>query len=211
MTRPRIEEIRERAEAATEGPWHVRWPDTVHASTPIADSETGRGDGAKYLPCIAVPPNWHDEHRLELHRNMLFIAASRTDIPALCAYVLELEKQNAHLRQQAEQWAQEARTQRSTVLQSYQAATGATGEPGDWHGAEPIRERLSSLGDQNKRLREALEPFATAEMRGQSSHILLGQHMTDGRKVLHLIIDGDGFEAINAARQALQETDHDTE
>lgn len=43
------------------------------------------------------------------------------------------------LKQQAEIHAQEARTQRATVQEIYQLCTGATGEPGDWHGAEPVR------------------------------------------------------------------------
>jgi hypothetical protein len=49
---------------------------------------------------------------------------------------------------------------------------------------------------------EALEPFATAEMRGQSAHVTDGPRL-DGRKVIHLIIEGDGFDAYNRARTAL--------
>lgn len=43
------------------------------------------------------------------------------------------------LQQQAEGWAMEAKSQRATVHESYQAISGATGEPGDWSGAEPVK------------------------------------------------------------------------
>lgn len=44
-----------------------------------------------------------------------------------------------HLKMQAQIWKGEARAQSSTVRECYQACTGATGEPGDWHGAAPVR------------------------------------------------------------------------
>jgi hypothetical protein len=62
------------------------------------------------------------------------------------ARAAELERERDHLRLQAETWAQEARTQRATVHKAYQAATGATGEPGDWHGAGPVEVRIAELG-----------------------------------------------------------------
>ena len=54
----------------------------------------------------------------------------------------ELEQQLADQRAEAQAHAQEARTQRATVHEIYQLITGATGEPGDWNGAEPIRKAL---------------------------------------------------------------------
>jgi chromosome segregation ATPase len=51
----------------------------------------------------------------------------------------------------------EARTHKSTVHECYQAASGATGEPGNWHGAQPVRDRITSLSAENERLRKALE------------------------------------------------------
>ena len=66
----------------------------------------------------------------------------------------------AILQQQAEIHAQEARTANATIYEAYQAVTGATGEPGNWNGARPIRGELDRLRAENARLREALEPFA---------------------------------------------------
>lgn len=57
------------------------------------------------------------------------------------------------LRLEAEAHAQEARTQRATVHEIYQCVSGATGEPGDWHGAEPARVILADLRAEVARLR----------------------------------------------------------
>lgn len=70
--------------------------------------------------------------------------------------IRELEARCEKLRMEAEIWAQEARTQKSTVQECYQAVTGATGEPGDWNGAQPVVERIKALEDENARLRDAL-------------------------------------------------------
>lgn len=63
------------------------------------------------------------------------------------------------LKQQAEIWAQEARTQKSTVHEIYQLCTGGKGEPGDWHGAEPVR---AVIADRD-RLRAAIEQAPHAD------------------------------------------------
>ncbi|TFH84949.1 hypothetical protein EQG41_19705 [Billgrantia azerbaijanica] len=55
----------------------------------------------------------------------------------------EPEERCERLEQEARIHAQEARTQRATVQAIYQLVTGATGEPGDWHGAEPVRELVA--------------------------------------------------------------------
>lgn len=64
----------------------------------------------------------------------------------------KLRAERHRLQQEAEQWAQEARTHAATVREIYQLCTGATGEPGDWHGAEPVREII----DERDRLRSSL-------------------------------------------------------
>jgi hypothetical protein len=60
------------------------------------------------------------------------------------------------LMQEVQCQAQEARTQRTTVWECYQAVTGGTGEPGDWHGAEPVRTRLTELEAEVEKLRHHL-------------------------------------------------------
>lgn len=60
----------------------------------------------------------------------------------------EIERLRAkaeRLQQEAEGHAQEARTQTATVHEIYQIISGGKGEPGSWHGAEPVREFAERL------------------------------------------------------------------
>jgi hypothetical protein len=45
----------------------------------------------------------------------------------------------SQLLQQAQIWKGEARCANHTIYQIYQLVTGATGEPGNWNGAEPVK------------------------------------------------------------------------
>lgn len=84
---------------------------------------------------------------------------------ALTACQQEVERLrgvNADLTMQAKGHAQEARTANNTIYEIYQALSGATGEPGNWHGAEPARKYVESAEARNAELVKALKPFADA-------------------------------------------------
>jgi len=90
------------------------------------------------------------------------------------------------LLQEAKIHAQEARTQRSTVHEIYQLITGATGEPGDWHGAEPVRALLAErdrLAGQVKTLRDTVyDALLTAKADWESAaRHPASRHATDVR------------------------------
>jgi hypothetical protein len=70
----------------------------------------------------------------------------------LSCRLAECESINANLRLQAEVWACEADTQKSTVHECYQIVTGAKGEPGDWSGSKPVREAFNELKARVKEL-----------------------------------------------------------
>lgn len=59
---------------------------------------------------------------------------------SMAARITELEAEVAATKQQAQIWKMEADTQKATVHEIYQLCTGATGGPGDWNGANPVRE-----------------------------------------------------------------------
>ncbi|UUZ68049.1 hypothetical protein LP416_27680 [Polaromonas sp. P2-4] len=61
------------------------------------------------------------------------------------------ESQNLaeRLKQEAQAHAQEARTANATIAEIYQCVTGATGEPGNWHGAEPVRAAFALLREED--------------------------------------------------------------
>lgn len=60
------------------------------------------------------------------------------------------------LLQEAQCHAQEARAANATIAEIYQLCTGATGEPGNWHGAEPVRQLLTSLRAELEAAKRAL-------------------------------------------------------
>ena len=75
MTRPDIEAILARAEETTPGPWRAaargNHPDALIVAT----------DGTAKAICMA--------------NTARFVAAARTDIPELCAYAVQLERELA--------------------------------------------------------------------------------------------------------------------
>jgi hypothetical protein len=50
-----------------------------------------------------------------------------------------------HLKIEAQGHAQEARAANSTIAEIYQCVIGSTGEPGNWHGAQPVRDEIDLL------------------------------------------------------------------
>jgi hypothetical protein len=87
-----------------------------------------------------------------------------------------LQSLNARFAQESRIHAQEARTANSTIAEIYQCVTGSTGEPGNWHGADPVRKHITELEMVIQSLRERLQEvgdagftaadMATAEARG---------------------------------------------
>jgi hypothetical protein len=51
-------------------------------------------------------------------------------------------------KSEAEGHSMEARTANSTIYEIYQVLTGATGEPGNWNGAEPARQYVATAETQ---------------------------------------------------------------
>ncbi len=71
-------------------------------------------------------------------------------------YAATLEAERDALKLQAQIWKQEANTHKASLHECYQAATGSTGEPGNWNGAEPVKQRIGSLEAELVKCREAL-------------------------------------------------------
>jgi hypothetical protein len=85
----------------------------------------------------------------------MLIVAAVNNLEALISRVRSAEALVDRLRLEAQMHSGEARAHRSTVHEAYQAVTGATGEPGNWHGAEPVREmaaRVKVLEDGLRRI-----------------------------------------------------------
>lgn len=84
------------------------------------------------------------------------------------------------LRQEARIHAQEALAANATIAEIYQICTGSTGEPGNWNGAEPVRQ----LAEQRAELLDQLK-VAAALLHGMP-------------KSLGYDHDARGFEAVIA-------------
>lgn len=80
--------------------------------------------------------------------------SDRAQLLRACATEIEsLRTQLAAVTQQAQIWKQEAMTHKASLHECYQACTGATGEPGNWNGAAPVR----ALVAERDRMKAALE------------------------------------------------------
>lgn len=73
---------------------------------------------------------------------MHVLNALRPHLDAQAARIHALEAERDAILAQAQGWKQEARTANATIAEIYQLVTGKTGEPGNWHGAEPVRRAL---------------------------------------------------------------------
>lgn len=162
-----VERLDELGKAATPGPWECGPTPRYLGSSQFADGKSRHED-----PVTLRAPTVHTEeiattwtYLLPAMANAQLIAGMRNSLPALSAGVREMVRERARLQNerdalklQAECHAMEARGQRSTVEEIYQLCTGATGEPGTWNGAEPVRRLVEELG----RLREALDDLIGA-------------------------------------------------
>jgi hypothetical protein len=91
-----------------------------------------------------------------------FDADMRT-IAELQKRIGELEAERDSLKLQAVAQAQEMRSHKSSLHEAYQYITGATGEPGNWNGARPIKEAVDKLRQAltaERQRREAVEAIA---------------------------------------------------
>lgn len=60
----------------------------------------------------------------------------------------------SRLKHEAQIHAQEARTANSTITEIYQVISGATGEPGNWNGAEPVRAYVQQQAERIKEMED---------------------------------------------------------
>lgn len=118
-------------------------------------------NGAGYWQAQTHPQEcpWHavgggDERAAQLRD---IVTNAHDELARLRTKLAEVERERDALKMQAEIWAQEARAQRTTVHDIYRLCTGGKGEPGDWNGAEPVRELVARADRLEAALRDAIE------------------------------------------------------
>lgn len=133
--------------------------------TPLCDECTFGTDDSKpsgawgFMNHIHISrPEFADKHENRRIKEENDALARKAE--ALQRRAEEAEALAERLKREAQFHASEARTANSTIYEIYQVVSGGRGEPGNWHGAEPVRAKLEALQRENAELREALKPFA---------------------------------------------------
>lgn len=143
------EMLRKLAEKAVQGPWKI--------------SDRNKG-------WFAVSPPQHGYWNLMCKDDAAYIAAANpTAILALLDRVAEAEALAERLKLEAQVHAQEARTANSTIYEIYQAVSGATGEPGNWNGAQPVIKRINELTDALALILPLAKGYAAAHQVGSNA------------------------------------------
>jgi hypothetical protein len=88
-------------------------------------------------------------------------------INTVCTRLEAAESQLEAVTQQARIWKMEALTHKSTVQECYQACTGSTGEPGDWNGANPVKQLAMRLAEKNAEIERLNERVFIEESNGK--------------------------------------------
>jgi len=130
-------------EGVTPGPWTVIDGTTVLSADPsvaICDAFPADKAGNEY------------RYGESSNANASLIAEAGTVLHETGLTPRQLADLVARLKLEAQGHAQEARTANATIAEIYQVCTGSTGEPGNWNGAEPVRQ----LAEQRAELLEAL-------------------------------------------------------
>ncbi len=75
------------------------------------------------------------------------------------------------LKLEAQIHAGEARTANATIAEIYQCVTGCTGEPGNWHGARPVRLAVEALRGRIAEMEAALRKIVTFHTDRPAHHV----------------------------------------
>ncbi len=93
-------------------------------------------------------PEWKEAHMAIVVEQRDMLAGLRKQLADVTRAREEAEALAERLKLEAQIHAQEARTQKATVLECYRAVTEGRGEPADWNGSRPVVEALASLRQQ---------------------------------------------------------------
>lgn len=158
-----VEELRSLAGKATTGKWYIY---TGEDGEPISLAADGVGPNGgwvgKTVAQFGVPYRTRTAEQIAADAAYLKAVqpvAVVSLLDALEASTREVAAKDAlidRLRLEAQIHSGEARAHKATVHEAYQACTGATGEPGNWHGAQPIKQALATAERQRDEAMAAL-------------------------------------------------------
>lgn len=161
-----------------------------------APPEPDAGDVAKLVQRI---DKWLSDFELALDCDAdMIIRDSRAKLESLATALAAKERECDALKLQAQSHAMEARTANATIAEIYQLCTGATGEPGNWNGAEPVRAALAGLRRDAERKDAALR-----SAREFISNLRVPQKMNEA--ALQVFVGSGVLKALDAAIDAAKD------
>ncbi|MFT0875090.1 hypothetical protein VRZ08_00910 [Rhodopseudomonas sp. G2_2311] len=89
------------------------------------------------------------------------------DAKSLRDQISRISAERDAILRQAEAHALEARTANATIYEIYRVVSGATGEPGNWNGAEPVRKAFEAQRAEAKRLTQGYRDIMRAAIEGR--------------------------------------------
>jgi hypothetical protein len=135
MTRPDLDAIRARCDAATRGPWSVSTLTYPNGTTVVESiigvsepqwSDYGEGEGEWYTDRLTLVETDAGVYGPTMP-DAQFIAYARTDIPALLAYIEELEGRVTYIVGETE-WAHRIAVAEQRFVDEYDARKAAERE-----------------------------------------------------------------------------------
>lgn len=106
----------------------LAWGDRDDVAEALGELRCMLADGDDYVPFPSTQPT-HSGEVITDNSKALANALERVD----------------RLKLEAQIHAGEARTANATIAEIYQIISGGKGELGNWHGAEPVRQRIAEL------------------------------------------------------------------
>jgi len=133
-----------------------------------------KGPFVRYDDAVSYADQAREQARTE-------IEGLRADLVRKGESLFPSQNLSERLKLEAQIHAQEARTANSTIAEIYQLVTGATGEPGNWHGAEPVRKLIAAAPDLLSALQAIVKSLADQDDEGMIEH---AQQMIDARAAI---------------------------
>ncbi len=157
MTHELLKEARETMEGISEAPWAI---DYDCGNVVDLSDKDNKSAGVQCGEGFYIAVAFDDIDELPYKANARFIAAAPSLVKRLVEALERAEGVIEAVRLQASSWKGEAKTQQSIVHEIYQIVSEAKGEPADWNGAKPVRDRIAELEAENAELIGALQQIA---------------------------------------------------
>lgn len=150
----------------------------------------------------------NDMGRVSTDAGLIREAAAALALSDITAERDRLRRLVDKLKLEAQGHAMEARGANATIGEIYQVVTKSAGEPGNWHGAKPVRDAFAALEHENAELRAQLAGFSANEQAALQGLLAIARAawtLLDSTEVAATTVDVQkiDWEALSAAMDML--------